>query len=73
MIFGTTNLTFDHVVYTHSGTQTDQLVNYLFALVALLAMVLGVVCNVALFYYNTVVNSKNVASIIYRSDSFQRI
>ena len=73
MIFGTTNFTFDHVTYSHQETTTDEAVNYLFALVALLSMLLGVVCNVAVLYYNTAVNSKTVASIIYRSDYFRAL
>ena len=66
MIFGSTNFTLDHVMYTHTGTQTDEAINYLFALVTLVSMLIGIVCNSAVFYYNTVVSSRHVASIIYR-------
>ena len=67
MIFGTTNLTLDHRLYTHIGTPTDEVINYLFALVTLLSLLTELVCNVVVFYYNTVVNSRNIAAIIYRS------
>ena len=66
MIFGSTNFTLHHVVYTHTGTKVDEVINYLFALVTLISMFTGIVCNAAVFYYNTVVNNRQVPSIIYR-------
>ena len=66
MIFGSTNLTVDDEVYLHVGSTTDLVMNYIFASLTLLAMLLGIVCNIAVLYYNTVVNKKHVASIIYR-------
>ena len=66
MIFGTTNLTLENTTYTHTSTTADVAVNYVYGLVTLVAMLLGLVCNVAVFYYNTVVNSHHVASLIYR-------
>lgn len=66
MIFGGTYFTVDQDVFTHVGSTTDVIINYVFALITLLAMLLGAVCNIAVFYYNTIVNKQHVASMIYR-------
>ena len=65
-VFGTVNLTLNGIHYFHAGTLSDSIVNNVFAFVAIICIIIGLVCNVAVFYYNHCINSGGVASIIYR-------